>query len=255
MAEAYVYTVISLRTEDEINSDPTSDGSPNESLSMMLDSDANAGKTSFPANSDVFILVLHSNTYTTDKSAGVLTRVGTNIPHSITQQVPFAYSNSGTLSHVPSSITSWQWIGDSQGTPSFNRRQITLSSEQTGLLEVTYVVMSDRWRLVSSTAGDVIVSAHQESGNLSASVTVTITDAAELVGPWILNTKDFCTDGVIQGSSVYIDSVFKGVTDASGQVSLGMLTQGDHTVLITSPGYISTASDHLNNDKFTVTVE
>ena len=254
MAEAYVHTVITLRTVDEINSDPVSDGKPNESLSIILDSDSNEGKTSFPANSDAFFLVLYSNTYTTDKSNGVLTRVGSNISYAVTQSITFAYSNTGTLTYVPMSVTSWYWVGDSCGTPSFNRRQITLASKQTGLLRVEYTVRSDRWKLVSPEAGDVVVSAHQGNGDLTASLTIPMTDAASMVGPFILNTKDFCTDAVIAGSSVYVDTVFKGTTNAEGKVSLGMLSQGEHSVQITAPGYLSTSSDHLNNDKFTVTV-
>jgi len=246
MSESYAHIEVSL------SEDGSENGDANESLSIILDDVFNAGVSEFPANSDVFLLILHSDSYVTDKSMGVLGRVGTGVMHEVTQRISFAYSDSGSLSHVPASIVSWDWIGNSAGTPAFDGKNITLPAPETGLLEVVYRVEADRWKLVSSEEGDVVVSAYQEEGNLTASTTVTITGDGALVGPYILSIKDFCNDGSIDGVAVWLDSVYKGLTNAAGQVALGMLTQGQHLLTMSVGGYLASNADHLNNDSFTV---
>ena len=247
MSESYAHIEVSL------SEDGSDNGDANESLSIMLDDVFNGGVSEFPANGDVFLLILHSASYETDKSMGVLSRVGTGVMHEVTQRISFAYSDSGSLSHVPASIVSWEWIGNSAGTPAFDGKNITLPAPETGLLEVVYRVEADRWKLVSSQEGDVVVSAYQEEGSLTASITVAITGDGAQVGPFVLNVKDFCNDGIsIEGVAVWLDSVYKGLTNAAGQVSLGMLTQGQHLLTMSVGGYLASNADHLNNDSFTV---
>lgn len=249
VVDSYIHHLVSFQTQDEQD-----DQSGNESLSIILDDDSNGGETSFPINSDIFLLVIHSDSYDMDKSAGILSQVGTGIVHEITQQVSFGHSDSASLSHVPISIQNWDWIGDSQGSPSFEGKNITLSQEQTGLLEVTYRVEADRWKLVSTEAINIVVSAYQEQGNLRASLTVTVTDSSSTTGPYNLTLKNFCTGEVAPSAYVWLDTSLIGQTNANGQISLGMLTPGEHQIRFSADGYIPSEYDHLNNDSFTVTI-
>ncbi len=223
------------------------------SLSIVLDEVFNAGQTRFAVNADIYLLILHSDSYETSRSGGVLSRVGTNVGHEVTQVITFAYSDKGSLSHVPSSIVSHRWLGSSAGAVSFDGREVSLSGEGTGMLEVVYRVTADRWRLVSSTPGDVLVSAYQAKGDVRAALTVNI-GGGGLSGPIVINVKDFCDDSDIAGAAVYVDGAYKGQTDASGRVNVGMLAAGTHTVSVTAAGYIASANDHLRNDSFTIAV-
>ncbi len=206
------------------------------SLSIVLDEVFNAGQTQFAVNADIYLLILHSDSYETSRSGGVLSRVGTNVGHEVTQVITFAC-----------------WLGSSAGAVSFDGREVSLSGEGTGMLEVVYRVTADRWRLVSSTPGDVLVSAYQAKGDVRAALTVNI-GGGGLSGPIVINVKDFCDDSDIAGAAVYVDGAYKGQTDASGRVNVGMLAAGTHTVSVTAAGYIASANDHLRNDSFTIAV-
>lgn len=249
MADSYIYTEISLSTQDEAD-----ERSGNVGLGVILDDDANNGETSFAPNSDIFILVIHSHSYSTDKSAGTLTQVGTGVTFEVTQQISFGFSDSGTLTYVPTSIESWEWIGDSQGTPSFDGKNISLSSEQTGLLEVTYRVEADRWRLISSEALNIVVAAYQEVGDLRSSLTISVIDSSTTVGPYNLTLKNYCTDEIVPDAYVWLDTTLVGQTNSEGQIALGMLTPGTHQLRFSATGYLPSEADHLNNDTFTITV-
>lgn len=248
MAESYAHIEVSL-------SEDGSAAGGNESLSIMLDDVFNEGATQFAVNSDVYLLILHSAGYETDKSMGTLGRVGTGVMHEITQRISFAYADTGSLSHVPASIVSWEWIGNPAGTPAFDGKTITLPAPETGLLEVIYRVAADRWKLVSPQEGDVVVSAYQSAGNLTASLTVAIGGNNTPLGPYVLTIRDYCDGGVVAGAAVWMDNNYMGTSNAAGQVSLGMVLPGEHALRITHPDYLSSDADHLNNDSFTVEIE
>jgi hypothetical protein len=64
--------------------------------------------------------------------------------------------------------------------------------------------------------------------------------------------KDRVTGSVISGASVTVDGVNKGTTDSNGQINLGILSAGDHTISVTKSGYRDSDADGLQNDVFTV---
>jgi hypothetical protein len=64
--------------------------------------------------------------------------------------------------------------------------------------------------------------------------------------------KDRNTGDVLIGASVWIDDVLKGVTDDNGQLYIGLVTVGQHTVKITMVDYDPTNEDFLQNDTFIV---
>ena len=67
-----------------------------------------------------------------------------------------------------------------------------------------------------------------------------------------IQAKDFCTDLPIEGATVYLNAVSKGVTDINGKLVVGMLSPGPYSVKIQASGFMPTDSDQLKNDSFTI---
>jgi len=68
----------------------------------------------------------------------------------------------------------------------------------------------------------------------------------------IIGPKSFCTSLPVPGSSVYVDGTLRGVSDPSGNLVVGLLAAGSHTLKIVSPGFIDTDADDLSNDSFVI---
>ena len=67
-----------------------------------------------------------------------------------------------------------------------------------------------------------------------------------------IQAKDFCTDLPIEGATVYLNAVAKGLTDINGKLVVGMLSPGPYSVKIQASGFMPTDSDQLKNDSFTI---
>ena len=67
-----------------------------------------------------------------------------------------------------------------------------------------------------------------------------------------IHAKDFCTDLPVSGASVYIDDIYKGLTDSTGKLVVGILNPDSYSLKIQASGYTSTDSDDLSNDSFTI---
>jgi len=68
----------------------------------------------------------------------------------------------------------------------------------------------------------------------------------------VIHVQDYVSDVDIDGVAIYVDGVYRGVTDASGLLTVEALTPGDHTIRMTKTGYVSSDLDDLDNDDFTV---
>lgn len=67
-----------------------------------------------------------------------------------------------------------------------------------------------------------------------------------------IQAKDFCTDLPIPGAAVYIDGIYKGVTDSNGKRVVGLLNPRSYSLKIQASGYTSTDTDDLSNESFTI---
>lgn len=67
-----------------------------------------------------------------------------------------------------------------------------------------------------------------------------------------IQAKDFCTDLPIEGGSVYIDGIYKGVTDSNGKLVVGLLNPASYSLKIQASGYTSTDADDLSNESFQI---
>jgi hypothetical protein len=87
----------------------------------------------------------------------------------------------------------------------------------------------------------------------SRSITITF-GGAGTAGPQdvLLTIRDYCSDAIIAGADVTLSSAAYPaqtlVSAANGQVTFLAVPPGDHDLLATKDGYLSTAVDTLAND-------
>lgn len=85
-------------------------------------------------------------------------------------------------------------------------------------------------------------------------VVVAGADATDQSQPSIVTVqaKDFCTDLPIPDAAVYINGLYKGLTDSLGKRVVGLLNPGAYSLKITAAGYTATDADELANDSFAI---
>lgn len=92
------------------------------------------------------------------------------------------------------------------------------------------------------------------SGGCTGSVTISVNPADEEESDQrttYFTIKNYVGGTVLEGVSIYVDNIFKGVTNADGQLSVD-LPIGDHILKMTKPGYTDSDQDDLDNSDFTV---
>lgn len=228
-------------------------------LSLELDSVANGGKTSFVVNQNVYLKFLFpgSSPYTVKSSMGTAGVAATNIHYLVQdEEVQFANSKTGALRYYPFEGVTHRWIGISAGTPHFNGKEITLGGLSVAILNCTYKTKGDRLFIVSSKVGNVLVVAIQGKNQASLTVNFGGKDGEEPPPPPVpyeLEVKDYCTDEILPGVTIYLDDADIGQTDANGIIALGALVPGStHSLRMAKGGYINSEKDKLDNDSFTI---
>ena len=95
----------------------------------------------------------------------------------------------------------------------------------------------------------------QSNGELlSVSKTVTLDETMNVgsTANVVVIVKDFATEVIIPGASVYVDGSFKGYTNEDGEITLYGISVGDHAIKLLATGYLDSDEDALANDTFTV---
>lgn len=68
-----------------------------------------------------------------------------------------------------------------------------------------------------------------------------------------ITVTDACNNNPVAGAQVSVDGeLIETVSDEDGKIHLGILTKGEHSILLTAPGYVSSADDSLSNDSIDV---
>lgn len=70
----------------------------------------------------------------------------------------------------------------------------------------------------------------------------------EILRDITIRVLDYVDVTELAGVTVYIDSVDKGVTDASGELAIASVSVGGHDLKMTKTGYYDSDSDTLFND-------
>ena len=65
--------------------------------------------------------------------------------------------------------------------------------------------------------------------------------------------NDACEDSPVSGAQISVDgNLIETVSGADGKIHVGILAKGTHNIIVTAPGYISSADDSLSNDSIEV---
>ena len=107
-----------------------------------------------------------------------------------------------------------------------------------------------------SVAGEYVLFAkNQRTGDIERVViNVSGADSVEVSVPSLvtIQAKDFCTDLPIAGAAVYLNGVYKGISDSNGKLVVGVLQPGFYSLKIQASGYTSTDADALANESFQI---
>ena len=69
----------------------------------------------------------------------------------------------------------------------------------------------------------------------------------------IVTINDACEDVPVAGAQISVDgNLISTVSDADGKIHVGILVKGTHNIVVTAPGYISSADDILSNDSIEI---
>lgn len=225
------------------------------SLTLELDDEKNAGRNTFIPGSDVWIRAITDKTLASrDSTLGTLKIDTLHLRFDHEQELAFIDTNETTLEYEPLQILSYGWIGIGLGKVTFNGKTARAATSGYGILQISYRVAFARLRLEDvNEAGPVLVWAQDVDGKrgyLQIEFEHEEEGAEEEV---FVTVKNYCTDNPIPGASVELDGEYKGVTDAYGRLSLGLLARGSkHDIRTTAPGFKNSDVDALANDEFTV---
>ena len=65
--------------------------------------------------------------------------------------------------------------------------------------------------------------------------------------------NDACDGGAVVGAQIAVDgNLIETVSDKDGVIYLGILSKGEHAIVVIAPGYVSSADDTLSNDSIIV---
>lgn len=219
-------------------------------VQLVLDSEKNEEKTIFQPGSDVWLKLFCDDPLATDItfkcSNGTVSIQATGLPMAKEEEISFMMTSEATLQYLPDTAVSVKWIGTDGGTPSFAGRRVTIPEKAVGILECKYTTLWSSVKCVPIEALDTLVCVFQNGGK--DCLTFEVEEAA---GPtsYELEVRDYCSNNILGGVTVYFDGKNMGQTDSNGVIYLGELLPGSsHSLKMTKTDYIDSDKDKLNND-------
>jgi len=145
----------------------------------------------------------------------------------------------------------------------------TISDYGFALGIVRYQTFFDRIRVKSSTPGQILVLfMHSQLSNergegddkyrinetVFTTIQFEISEECDVGESKVVTIKarDFITKEYLPNADIWVDGEYKGKTDDTGAINLGLLASGNHTLKISKDGYAPSDEDGLANDNFSV---
>lgn len=244
-------------------------GSPISSVnpSISLDEEYNTSiyvdesKNTFFKNEIAYLKILPSwsqRNYSLESSYGTLSKLSQGISYPVEEYIDFVDESSGELSFVPSGSVSYEWIGNSLGTPLFTDNTVTITDKGVGRLKCNYNSIGDRLKLTGVDLEyeedyDVVCAAlYEDEESYKTSVNVAYTGQGVTTAKVRVIVKNICDNTIITGASVNISGLGSGTTNSDGVfVTENEGTVGaTYSIKVTKSGYVSSDVDFLNNDEF-----
>jgi hypothetical protein len=141
----------------------------------------------------------------------------------------------------------------------FKGRSITLSEPLDFIDSAVLIDYETAWGeniLVAGAVGEVEVDVHALVETYIRDTVViridTVSGSASADKDMLVTViiKDFVTEAVIPGAVPAVDGAVKAPVDENGELDLGLMAGGIHTISVVKDGYKATEDDGLDNDSF-----
>jgi len=125
-------------------------------LSMELDGDRNADRTTFPPGEPAYFRVYHETAYALRATSGRLEQVAWDEEESLTATVQFDDVDAADLDKLVHAVDAVTWFGPDLGsmTPNGGTSVLLSAGAGFGVAEVTYRTRYDVWRLIPGALAD-----------------------------------------------------------------------------------------------------
>jgi hypothetical protein len=244
-------------------------------ISIELDDEMNGGRTCFLPGEEFYIKVyspISYDIYTTGGSVRErLTGIAEDVPDPNDPNADeWEYVNfsgwEGSASKPIYDMIDEEWcfheLGQVKWTVGYSEMTVTYDADSEdmgyGVYRIQFKSRFDRIRLLAPAAGHdikvVVFSTDDSQPDCEAELQVEIRDDCEKGRPKevVVEVEDCLSNNAIEGVSVYISGQYKGVTDSSGQLYIGLMNPGEYTISFSHPSYWPSANDGVINDSFVV---
>ena len=246
------------------------------SINIELDDKLNGGKSCFGPGDEFWIRVWSPVAYDIYMTGGGIIERQNNVVEDIPDlndpetENEWEYINftdwKGNASKPIYSITAMFWCFHSLGQVQWNQNYSELTvqpPENTtdmgyGVLRIQFKTKFNRIKLRAPQEGHdikvIIFSTDLNQPDCKSELQVQIRDDCSAAAPKDITIEvvNCLSDNAIQGVSVYVNNLFKGITDVSGQLYIGLLKPGRYETRFEHPEYWPSGSDGVVNDSFVV---
>lgn len=236
-------------------------------VSIEHDDILNKGSWDFQVGGQIFYRVYPSGTHSFFLSlGGTITTITPKKIGEKVEEVMFSGSGTANLEYQLGGTFSYKWIGSalqtepphSKCTPKvlaeFGSAVLTAGESVYGILEVTYEYTYASIRFMPALPGKqtVLVCRVCDEEEVCDSVTEEIVD--EKFDDVTLVINDACNSSIkIPGAQAVVDGVLAdSISGDDGQIHIGPLAKGTHSIKITAPAYVPSDQDSLSNDEIIV---
>jgi len=226
--------------------------SERESLQLLLelDEEKNNGATVFSLGGKAYIRLFPAG-----ERPKLLCNVGSvsfdafKLPLEVTEDVVLINTTTVSTKYPVFEIEDFEWLGKHWGgrTIQVRDRRLVVTEKATGVLRVRYKTYYDRLVATYQEEGIQLVIVQKELKATYISI-----NWKETKKDVVITVKDACTRAVVEGAKVYVDGKFVGLTDSKGQVKLGKIKAGKHSIRVVKEGYQPTDQDNIKNDYFVI---
>jgi hypothetical protein len=236
-------------------------------VSIEHDDVLNGGASSFQVGDQIFYKVFPAGNYSYFLSlGGTISVITSSKIGEETEEINFSGGDQANMSYPLGGAFSYKWIGSAlqaesphaKCTPAvtaeFGSATLTAKEAVHGALEVTYECTHASVKFMPANLGKqiVLVCRACDSEEVCDSITEEIED--QVFDDVTLTISDACESELkVAGAQVEVNGVLvDGVTNEGGQIHVGLLAKGSHTIKVTAPGYVDSNADYLSNDVIVV---
>jgi len=236
-------------------------------ISIEHDDELNGGTSTFQVGNQIFYKVYPAGVclfYTS--LGGTVSTICSAKKEQKTEELVFDGTDQANLSYPLEGKLSYKWIGGVLGAKAphlkANPAIIATSGSATlmakepvyGVLEVTYEYTYASIKFIPALSGKQILLVCRDCKTEEVCISVVEEIEDQAFDDVTLTINDACeSDLKVAGAQVEVNGeLVDSVTDENGQIHVGLLAKGTHTIKVTAPGYTPSDEDNLSNDTIVV---